>query len=96
LPALTPIAFIFFLKKYLNYAIENPRSELAEHLIYRFSEIDSDDYWKCRLSLMTNDIFAVVIDCLLFIKNSLPEENQYLIDSASRSILNLGRSKIGC
>src|SRR5688572_18806945 len=60
LPALSPIAFIFFLKSYLKYAIEQPESELAEHLIYRFSALDSNDYWLPRLNLMKNDMLFVV------------------------------------
>lgn len=86
LPALSPIAFILFLKSYLNYAIEHPESELAEHLIYRFSEIDSSDYWELRLKLMKNDMLSVVIDCLWYVRENLPKDNGYLIKMADNSI----------
>lgn len=94
LPALTPKAFVFFLKDYLNYSIDNPFSELAEHLIYRFNEIDpSDEYWRLRLDLITNDILSIIIDCLSFIRDRLPEESEYLIDSAKKSIASLSNIK---
>jgi hypothetical protein len=73
LPALTPRAFVFFLKDYLLYSLAHPNSELTEHLIYRLSSAKKDDpYWTPRLDLLsTKQIKAVAMSCEFF-KEQLP------------------------
>jgi hypothetical protein len=62
LAALTPRAFLFFLKDYLRCAMLDQDSDLGDTLIYRLSAANLDEpYWRERLSLFSSSQRLVVV-----------------------------------
>jgi hypothetical protein len=86
LPALSAKAFVFFLKDYLIYAINNIDSELTDHLVYRLSDLNlSEPYWKERVGFLSVEQLRVINEVLSFIKVSIPEKEEYfnsVVDTA--------------
>lgn len=78
LPALSEKAFVFFLKDYLIYAINNIDSELTDNLVYRLSALDmTEQYWKERVIHLTAEQLSIISEVLSFIKKFNNEKNEY-------------------
>lgn len=86
LSALKPKAFVFFIKDYMRYALDNIDSELTEYLIYRLVSVDLENrYWQERIELFTSEQIKVISDFCTYLMEVMPEEEDYLIELLERA-----------
>lgn len=93
LPALTPRAFVFFLKDYMRYALDNIDSELTEHLIYRLAALDpKKKFWAERIVLFTSEQSRVISEFCSFVMELMPEEEKSLKEHLSKAAVTWGKA----
>ena len=78
LAGFTPEAFAYFVKDYMLYTInhideiESAENELIEHMIFRFSNLDTNDKdWQEIIRILTPRQIGVILEFLKFLKKEL-------------------------
>jgi len=98
LSALTPRAFVFFLKDYMLYTldhlheIESTEFELVDILIYRLADLKvNDGYWVDRLKLLTSEQVKVILDFCYYLEEQMPEIESFLKQCLKKAIVAWGK-----
>jgi hypothetical protein len=93
LEALAPTAFVFFIKDYMIYTIENIHEiesteyETMDCLIDQLVDLKTDDdFWIDRLKILTTGQKKIILDFLIHIKSKLPDTEDQLIELVEEAI----------
>ncbi len=90
LAALTPDAFVFFLKDYLLHALDysNCSSDFMQNLIFRLGSVEiNDKYWAERIKLFSSPQAKVVSDFCSFLIKLMPESENFLKEHLEIAIM---------
>ena len=70
LPGFTPEGFVYVLKYYLLYSLENPSSDVADCVVFHLSGIDKGKrYWKNRYNVLSGNQRLAIVRFLSYMKN---------------------------
>lgn len=72
LPAFTSEGFVYILKYYLLYSLENPSSDVADRVVFHLSGIDKrKQYWRDRYNALSRSQRSAIVGFLNYMKNMI-------------------------
>jgi len=73
IPFLSPIAFRYFLPRYMEFTVENPDANAAEYLLYNLSPNHrNSEFWRGRCDAFVSKEKEVIIQYLEY-RRTLPD-----------------------